>query len=250
MKAYLLLTLLFSQLLWWDLLDKIAITYRWAVARSFIDMTITWRARRLFAIARLVTGIKLKLERDSPDLPSEMLLIANHQSVIDIVGLLAAFDDHSLRFVAKKELGNWFPAVSRVLRVQRHALISRSGDFGPAMREIDHLGKRLGPGICPVIFPEGTRSRDGEVKPFHSGAVRRLHKAKTLPLVAVAIDGGWRFAGMQDLARLPYGHEYRVAVVQVYPVVRSKTELIDQIADAQRRIIETVDRWRRIQRDS
>lgn len=250
MKAYLLLTLIFAQLLWWDLIDKVLIVYRWSAARSLIDATLSWRGRRLFAIARFTVGIRLHVEIQQDALPEQMILIANHQSVIDIIALLASFRNHSLRFVAKKELGRWFPAVSRVLRVQRHALISRHGDFGTAMREIEHLGRHLARTersdrpVCPVIFPEGTRSRDGAVRRFHSGAVRRLQRERPLPIVAVALDGGWRFARMQDLARIPVGHEYRVAVVATYPYVRGKTEMAAQIEDARTRVAETVARWR------
>lgn len=251
MKAYLLLTLILAQLLWWDLIDKVRIAYRWSAARALIDATLSWRGRRLFAIARFAVGIRLRVEIEQDALPEQMILIANHQSVIDIIALLASFRNHSLRFVAKKELGHWFPAVSRVLRVQRHALISRHGDFGTAMREIERLGRRLhGFGgsvlpICPVIFPEGTRSRDGVVRRFHSGAVRRLQRVQPLPIVAIALDGGWRFARLQDLAKMPTGHEYRVSLVATYPRVHGKTEMIAQIEDAQARVAETIARWRR-----
>lgn len=250
MKAYLLLTLVLAQLLWWDLIDKVLIMYRWSAARALIDATLSWRGRRLFAIARFTVGIRLRVEIDQETLPDQMILIANHQSVIDIIALLASFRNHSLRFVAKRELGRWFPAVSRVLRVQRHALISRHGDFGTAMREIEHLGRGLARpegsdlSVCPVIFPEGTRSRDGVVRRFHSGAVRRLQRERPLPIVAIALDGGWRFARMQDLAKIPVGHEYRVSVVAIYPYTRSKTEMIAQIDDAQARVTETIARWR------
>ena len=244
MNAYLLLILAVAQLMWWDLLDKILIAYRWECARALIDRTVSWRARRLFAIARFTTGLKLRVEIDHDSLPEQMILISNHQSVIDIVVLLASFRHHSLRFVAKRELGRWFPAVSRVLRVQRHALISRTGDFGGAMREIERLGRRLESRICPAIFPEGTRSRDGTVGQFHSGAVRRLHHAHVLPIVAVALDGGWRFGHMQELSRIPAGHEYRAKLVGVFPSVTGKTELIEQIEEAQARITATIGSWR------
>jgi 1-acyl-sn-glycerol-3-phosphate acyltransferase len=244
MKAYLLLALVISQLLWWDILDKVLIAYRWSRARSFIDRTISWRGRRLFAIARFAVGLDLTIDIDQDRLPDQMIIVANHQSVIDIIALLAGFPNHSLRFVAKRELGRGFPAVSRVLRVQRHALIPRDGDFGRAMTEIERLGRHLTGSVSPVIFPEGTRSRDGEVHRFHSGAVRRLHRAKTLPIVAVAVDGGWRFSTMTELSRVPPGHRYRVQLIDVYPPVTEKSSMIQQISDAERGIADTITRWR------
>ena len=149
-----------------------------------------------------------------------------------------------VRFVAKKELQSGFPAVSRVLRVQRHALISRHGDFSTAMRRIERLGRSIRDGEGAVIFAEGTRSRDGSVRTFHSGAIRRLHSAQPLALVAVAIDGGWRFSRVVELSRLEPGHRYRVASVAVYSVVHTKRELLDQIADARETINTKINEWR------
>jgi len=245
MRAYLLFILVFSRLIWWDLLDKIRISISWTWARRAMDNEVPLRARKLFAVARLTVGLHLKMDVDETKMPDRILIISNHQSVMDIVAIMAAFRNHPVRFVAKQELGRWFPAVSRVLRVQRHALISRHGDFGAAMRRIERLGKTLRPGEGAVIFPEGTRSRDGTVRTFHSGAVRRIHASQSLPVVAVAVDGGWRFARMQDLTRMGKGQEFRIALCNVFPPARSKGELISQIDEAQRTIEGTLDEWRK-----
>ncbi len=210
-----------------------------------MDREVPSRARKLFSIARFTVDLKLKVDLDEDTLPEKILVVSNHQSVIDIIAIMAAFKRHTVRFVAKKELGRWFPAVSRVLRVQRHALISRRGDFGTAMRQIERLGRTIRPLEGAVIFPEGTRSRDGQVRPFHSGAVRRIHGAQGLPIVAVAVDGGWRFARMQDLTRLNRGQEIRFAVARQYPPARTKGELIAQLTDAQNSIATAIEEWRK-----
>lgn len=244
MRAYLLFVLILSRLAWWDLIDKIRITVSWRWARRALDRGMPNRARGLFAIARFTIGLRLHIDVDDRDMPSKILIVSNHQSIIDIVAIMAAFRHHAVRFVAKKELESGYPAVSRVLRVQRHALISRSGDFATAMKRIERLGKTIRDNEGAVIFPEGTRSRDGSVLPFHSGAVRRIHASQALPIVALAVDGGWKITGLQDLIRMKRGHEYRISVVDVYPSVRDKRELLVQIETAQRSIEETIHRWR------
>lgn len=244
MRAYLLFTLIFFRLIWWDILDKLRIAVSWKWARRVMDREVPLRARRLFAVARFSVGLSLKIEKPSGTLPDSILIVSNHQSVIDIVAIMAAFPDHTVRFVAKKELESWFPAVSRVLRVQRHALISRHGDFGVAMHRIERLGRTIRPGEGVVIFPEGTRSLDGKVRTFHSGAVRKIQASRPLSLVAVAVDGGWRFARMQDLTRMRRGQEVRIAICSIFSPSHTKKELTAQLDGAQRSIERTITGWR------
>ena len=113
------------------------------------------------------------------------------------------------------------------------------------MREIERLGRTLRPREGAVIFPEGTRSRDGEVHTFHSGAVRRLLASCPLPMVVVAVDGGAGFSRLGDLGRMERGHEFRAAVVAVYPAAAGKRALVENIGAAEATIRATVARWRR-----
>ncbi len=244
MRAVLLFILVIARLLWWDLVDKILITIDWQLARRHIDRTVSRRARALFALASFTVRLRLRVEFDDRDLPDQMIIVANHQSVMDIVVIMAAFRHHSVRFVAKAELRRWFPAVSRVLRVQRHALIKRTGNYSQAMQELDRLAGSLRDGECPVVFAEGSRSRDGSLRPFQSGAVRRLHTRRPLPIVALALDGGYKFAQLNDVIHLPAEHEYQITAAAVFPAVQGKQAVMNQIKDAHSAIADTLDAWR------
>lgn len=244
MRTGLLLVLIVSQLFWWDLADKIRMTVNWSWAQRAVDRKVANRARRLLALARFTIGLSVRIEIDERQIPDRFMVVANHQSVIEIVAIMAAFRYHSVRFVAKRELRRWFPAVSRVLRIQRHALISRHGDFVTAMQEIERLGRTLRPGEGAVIFPEGTRSRDGRVQTFHSGATRRLVTTRPLPMVVFAADGGAGFSGISDLARIEPGHIFRLKMVGIYPPARGKQALIAQLQEAQHLIAQTIAQWR------
>ena len=101
------------------------------------------------------------------------------------------------KYVAKAELGKWIPAVSLNLKRGGHALIDRA-DAIQALAEIRDFGKRVQDrNRSAVIFPEGSRSRDGTLQPFkRSGARVLLEAADHLPVVPVAIQGSWRLNRM------------------------------------------------------
>jgi 1-acyl-sn-glycerol-3-phosphate acyltransferase len=112
------------------------------------------------------------------------------------------------------------------------------------MHQIERLGQTIRPGEGAVIFPEGTRSRDGVVRTFHSGAVRRILGPQTLPIVAVAVGGAEGIARLQDLTRLRWGHMVRIRTVAVFPPVAGKRALLDQLTHAQEEITSTVEHWK------
>lgn len=241
-----LLGLVLAELLIWDIADKIRtlISYRWAVAA--VERKTTDRARRLFAIARLTTGLRLRFDAIDFELPQRFIVVSNHQSVMDIVAIMAGFSQHSIRFVAKQELRRWFPAVSGTLRLQRHAFVHRGADFRSALRELDRLAGRVSGNVCPVIFPEGTRSRDGTLGEFHAGAVRRLQTTTGLALVALAIDGAWQFARLGDLSRMPEGHQMSVRCVAVVQPEPGKTGVQHSVEQARAAIEHQITAWRSV----
>lgn len=179
------------------------------------------------------------------DLPERFLLVANHQSLMDIPVFIALIPDRNLRFVAKRELRDGIPFVSLVLRSQGHALIRRKGDASQAMRAIHRYARRCErEGTCPVVFPEGTRSRDGEVGVFHTAGVRKILGETALPLVVAAIEGGWKIATLKDIVRNLGGARYVIRVLSSTPTLSAKKEVLASISGAREEIIEALSRIR------
>ncbi len=235
---------LISQLLIWDLYFKTTTLVSYAAARRYIDRNVARMARKLFTMARIYAGLEFEVTSAvDRRLPPQAMVVANHQSLIDIPLLMVVLRHHALRFVAKRELTNWFPAVSHVLRVQRHALIDRRSDFKTTMSQLRSLGRRAIYGTSPVIFPEGTRSRTGEVRKFNAGAVRRVLASYPLPVIAIALDGGYRFSRLNELARRMRNTYYRARVVAVYDTPKNKREVEAILNDALIRIRSQVQAW-------
>jgi 1-acyl-sn-glycerol-3-phosphate acyltransferase len=128
-----------------------------------------------------------KLPKDRP-----IVLISNHQSLFDIPSISWAFRNHHPKFIAKIELGKGIPSVSYNLRYGGSALIDRKKPL-QSVREIGKLGRYIeNNNYAASIFPEGTRTKDGKMKPFLSAGVDTLLKAApSAVVVPLVIDGNY-----------------------------------------------------------
>jgi 1-acyl-sn-glycerol-3-phosphate acyltransferase len=114
------------------------------------------------------------------------LICANHQSFFDpvLVGLAL---DARLNYLARQSLFE-VPGLKHLIEYLDAIPIDRDG-FGLA--GIKETLKRLKRDEQVLIFPEGTRTRDGEVAPLKPGFVALARRAKA-PLVPVACDGAFQ----------------------------------------------------------
>lgn len=197
-----------------------------------------------FSIMKGFYGYRFIHENPDTPLPPRFLLIANHQSLMDIPVVFYWFSRHRIRFVAKQELGRWVPFVSQVLRYEEHCLVGRRTKRMDSMKSIEAFAHRSHRDkTSPVIFPEGTRSRDGSVKTFHSGGVRRILEISPMPVVALSMDGGWKISDIKRLFTSLKNGSYRMRIEKVYDTPSSKEETLAVLEDAHRRISKRVQEW-------
>lgn len=132
-----------------------------------------------------------------------LIIVANHQSLHDISPIIWFMRKHHPKFVSKKELGKGFPSVSYNLRVSGSVLIDRN-NTKQAIREISKLGKYIEEhNRSAVIFPEGTRSRNGHPKPFRPTGLKLLMKnAPSALIVPISINNSWK---MIKYGKFPLG---------------------------------------------
>jgi len=139
------------------------------------------------------------------NLPTDrpLIIVPNHQSLHDISPIIWFMRKHHPKFVSKQELGRGIPSVSYNLRHGGSALIDRK-DSKQAIAEIGKLGKYIETyQRSAVIFPEGTRSRDGHPKAFKTQGLRILMKrAPSAWLVPISINNSWK---MLRYGKFPYG---------------------------------------------
>jgi 1-acyl-sn-glycerol-3-phosphate acyltransferase len=111
--------------------------------------------------------------------------MANHASTIDIWALFLAIP-RRVRMIAKKQLAR-IPLFGWVMWAGRFIFIDRQNAMA-ARRSIDDAGRRIRGGDSVLIFPEGTRTRDGELGPFKKGGFHLAMEAG-VPIVPIALRG-------------------------------------------------------------
>ena len=184
------------------------------IARLFglrpMEITMGVMQRILLLVFR-IGGTRLAVERSPLVLPrTAYILVSNHQSLFDVPIFGGLLFSNYPKYISKRELGRWLPAVSFNLTHGGNALIDR-GDPRQAREAIRALGKAAEErNVAVVIFPEGTRSRDGRLKSFRSGGFTELLvAAPSLPVVPVTIDGAWKLLRYK-LFPVPFGTKVRV----------------------------------------
>ncbi len=112
-----------------------------------------------------------------------------------------------------------------------------------ARREMVKLAKRTRQGVCPTVFPEGTRTSTGRVGQFHAAAIRTILSTARIPVVAIAINGGQAIAKLKNLFNNLKNCVYTVKVVSIYPGPSTRNELKELIRRVQRDISQQVEIW-------
>jgi 1-acyl-sn-glycerol-3-phosphate acyltransferase len=189
-------------------------------------------------------GTRLEVERAPGARPwTSYIVVSNHQSMFDIPIFGAVLFSNFPKYVSKRELGRWIPSVSYNLRRGGHVLIDRS-DGPSAIRAIAELGRRVRAGrASAVIFPEGTRARAGELRPFRpAGTIALLDAAPDTPVVPVAIDESWRLLA-HGMRPVPWGVRVRVHVGEPIPR-RPDEDRAALLARVRAEIDATLARWR------
>ncbi|MGB5190131.1 lysophospholipid acyltransferase family protein [Robiginitalea sp.] len=144
------------------------------------------------------------------------IIVANHQSMYDIPPIIWRLRRLHPKFVSKKELGRGIPSVSYNLRHGGSALIDRQ-DRRQSLTAIRELGEYIErTGRSAVIFPEGTRSRDGNPKAFRMVGLKVLIKsAPSAQIIPVSINNSWKIL---RFGKFPYGLGARLEFI-IHPTV-------------------------------
>ena len=215
-------------------------------AALFWSDYITCRsARVVFGIMKLYRNFSFLGENDSlAILPEQYVVVSNHQSLFDIAALFRFLGGKRTRFVAKDTLVK-VPMVGKMLKAQRHCMVPRKGSPTVSMGALDKFSSQVvRENQIPVIFPEGTRSRDGSVGKFYSAGFRRLAEKTGLPIAVFALDGGWKIAKLGTILTNLHRGVYRVKALKVFSPPQTKEDEKRILEEARDLIVCQLDEWR------
>jgi 1-acyl-sn-glycerol-3-phosphate acyltransferase len=135
-----------------------------------------------------LAGVRVRVEGMANIDPEKTYIFAgNHCSQYDIFSFQGYFP-HDFRWIAKKELFR-IPIFGQAMHRVGYIPIDRSHGR-QALKSLDEAAKRIASGSSVLIFPEGTRSADGTLQEFKTGAVLLAIKAG-VPIVPLGFSGSY-----------------------------------------------------------
>ena len=149
---------------------------------NFAHLVGRFWARSIVFVSRVKVSVQ-GLEHIDPG--AAYVYMANHQSMFDILTLLG-YLPVQFRWLAKMELFQ-IPVFGYSMARVGYISIDRSNRKS-AYKSLQEAAQKIAQGVSVVVFPEGTRSRDGQIKPFKGGGFYLAIRSGR-PIVPVVIIG-------------------------------------------------------------
>ncbi|OZV70738.1 lysophospholipid acyltransferase family protein [Winogradskyella aurantia] len=160
-----------------------------------------------------------------------LIIVSNHQSMYDISPIMWYMRQHHIKFVSKKELGKGIPSVSYNLRHGGSVLIDRKNPR-QALPDMMKFGAYIEKtNRAAVIFPEGTRSKDGRPRPFKTKGLEILiKKIPSALIVPITVNNSWK---MLRYGKFPMGIGNHIKFIVHKPLemgnFTDKQQLIEEV---------------------
>ena len=128
------------------------------------------------------------------------LIIMNHQSVFDIPLVVQTVERGYPRIVTRKRYSRSIPLISHMVRLYQYPVVDAAANSRALRETLDSLEEVGYSTDVPIaVFPEGTRTREGEIGRFRRGGLSRLLAARDWTVYVFVADGFWRVGRFVDL---------------------------------------------------
>jgi len=192
-------------LLWGEVVQRFVVA-PWVAVRpsSRIPVLGRWMAVMAWLMTRPTRflgawGIP-KPERIVPAGPG-VLIVMNHQSLFDIPLVIQTVQSAYPRIVTRQRYVNrWIPVISHMIRLYQYPVVDPTANAEEIQRALDEISQAAAETDVPLaVFPEGTRTRNGEIGRFKKGALSRILQARSWTVYVYVVDGFWEAAKYKDL---------------------------------------------------
>lgn len=177
--------------------------YLWLLPASWLRPA--HRRRYLSRYMKIMAGGLLHLlraggarfdRRGTIDTSRPVLIVMNHQSLVDILSATVMSGPHAPAFVTRLRYARFIPAVSPAVRMLGGPVVDPKRDPRGALAAVRQAAPHQKYGL--ILFPEGHRSRDGAMLPFRTAGAQALLEGLPMRVQPVVTDGGWKARRLVD----------------------------------------------------
>lgn len=149
-------------------------------------------------VARIGGASLPEPERVVPCAPG-VLIVMNHQSLLDIPLVVKTVDGGYPRIVTRARYHRFIPLISHMVRLYQYPVVDPSANAPELLASLDSMTREARDSEVPIaIFPEGTRTRDGEIGRFRTRGLSHILRARDWTVHVFVADGFWRTAKLKD----------------------------------------------------
>lgn len=128
-----------------------------------------------------------------------ILVLMNHQSLIDIPVAIDSMEGGYPKIVAREKYRHGYPLISHMIRLYGHPTV-RPGEHATvqleALRRMAEESDR-----AVVIYPEGSRTRDGRIRPFRTAGLKSILSVRPWSVYLLVADGMFQAADLRGFVR-------------------------------------------------
>jgi 1-acyl-sn-glycerol-3-phosphate acyltransferase len=200
-------------------------------------------AHLVLGVVRVVGGARFE---DLPTIPGRpgVLIVMNHQSLLDIPLMVASLDDLYPRIVTRSRYARGKPLISHMIRLYQYPLVDPRATKKNHLEDIEHAAATSA--VPLAIFPEGTRTRDGEIGRFRRGGLSRMLKTRSWTVYAVVADGFWGAARLSDFLERVSTVDGRIRCLGPFDSPEPGEPVEDFVVELRERMVATLEEMRQV----
>jgi len=132
-----------------------------------------------------------------------VLVVMNHQSLFDIPVMVKTVKSPGYpRIVTRERYARWIPLISHMVRLYEFPTVDPGAGSEDIRRALDRVAEAARTTEVPLgVFPEGTRTKDGEIGRFKRGALSHILAVRPWTVYVYVTDGFWKSAKYKDFVR-------------------------------------------------
>ena len=185
-----------------DLVQRFLIgPWVWLMPSSRVRVLGAWIQAMAWVTSRPLVFLGGASIARPPQIPCEpgVLIVMNHQSLLDIPTVCLSVSGGYPLIVTRKRYRRWIPLISHMIRLYQYPVVDPRANRQETLRMKDNLREVARTAVVPVaIFPEGTRTKNGEIGRFKKAGLSLILQARPWKVYVLVGDGFWKYAKFTD----------------------------------------------------